>query len=95
MNFQQYGISPQTVERIKKKLQDPEARKQVQHIFRQATKADLQNRAKVKSMFGSIAAALGVKIAPREMENIVSFVIAQKIDPRNLLHLLKALNMFH
>ena len=95
MNFQQYGISPLTVERIKKKLKDPEARKQVQHIFTQATKADLQNRAKMKSMFGKLAASLGVKIAPREMENIVNFVIAQKIDPRNMLHLFKVMNMFN
>lgn len=94
MSYTKYGVSPELVERVKTKLKNPENKERVKMILNGVTKADLQDRIKVKKLLSLIAKALGETVSPQQSERIVSFVIAQKIDPNNTLHLLKLWSMF-
>jgi hypothetical protein len=43
---------------------------------------------------GKIAKVLGEKLTERMADNIITFVIAQKIDPNNTFHLIKLWGIF-
>lgn len=89
-----YGIEPQLVEQVKMKLKQPDNKERVKNILKYVTKADLQNKLTVRKLVGDVSRAIGVKLSERQTENIVAFVIAQKIDPNNTFHLLKLWGMF-
>ncbi len=89
-----YGIEPQLVEQVKMKLKQPDNKERVKHILQYVTKSDLQNKLTVRKLVGDITRAIGIKLSERQTENIVAFVIAQKIDPNNTFHLLKLWGMF-
>ncbi|WP_055107603.1 stage VI sporulation protein F [Paenibacillus ihumii] len=94
MSYQQYGISPQLVERVKLKMKNPAVKDRIKSLVDGLTKADLQDRGKVRRLVKSAAAILHERLTSVQEEQIVQFVIAQKIDPRNTLHLIKLWGMF-
>ncbi|WP_019639089.1 stage VI sporulation protein F [Paenibacillus fonticola] len=94
MSYQHYGISPQLVERVKLKMKNPVIKERIKGLVDGLTKADLQDRAKVKRLVKSAASVLNERLTGQQEEQMVQFVIAQKIDPRNTLHLLKLWGMF-
>ena len=94
MSYQQYGISPDLVERVKFKLKNPATKEQVKMILHGVTKYDLQDRWKVKRLIGQMSKVLNERLSDQMEENIVQFVIAVKIDPNNTFHLIKLWNMF-
>lgn len=94
MDYQQYGISQELVERVKKKMKDQPVKERVKKILDGVTKSDLQNRAKVKKLMGQVSKVVGVSIDGNQAEKVIDFVIAQKIDPNNMFHLIKLWGMF-
>lgn len=94
MSYYKYGISPELVERIKFKLKNPALKERVKLILRGVTKYDLQDRSKVKRLLGQISRALNEKLTERQEASVIQFVLDQKIDPNNTLHLIKLWGMF-
>ncbi|HUC93421.1 MAG TPA: stage VI sporulation protein F [Paenibacillus sp.] len=94
MSYQQYGIRPELVGRVKMKLKNPAVKDRIKGLVHGITKADLQDRPKVKRMVKSAAVILNEPIADAETEQIVSFIVGQRIDPNNTFHLLKLWGMF-
>lgn len=94
MSYVQYGIDREFVERVKWKMKNPAVKAKITELIGGVTKADLQNRAKVRKLALQCARVLQEPLTERQLENIVNFVIAQKIDPNNTFHLLKLWSMF-
>lgn len=94
MSYQQFGISPQLVERIKLKMKNPATKDRIKSLVDGLTKSDLQDRVKVRRLVKSAAGTLNERLTSVQEEQIVSFVVAQKIDPRNTFHLIKLWGMF-
>jgi hypothetical protein len=92
--YEKYGISVELVERMKGKMKEPATKERVKTVLTNVSKTDLQNRAKVKKLLGLATKALGEKLTDQQTDNVVRFVVAQKIDPNNALHLIKLWNMF-
>ncbi|HEX7058191.1 MAG TPA: stage VI sporulation protein F, partial [Bacilli bacterium] len=68
MGYLQYGISRNLVERVKKKLKNPQHKEYVKAVLNGVTKQDLQNRAKVKKLLNLIANRLDEPIVEAEKE---------------------------
>jgi uncharacterized protein YpuA (DUF1002 family) len=94
VGYGDYGIDRPFVERIKLKMKNQQLNQRVQMILQGITKADLQDRSKLNRMLSQVAKVLGEKLTERMSDNIVSFVIAQKIDPNNTFHLIKLWGIF-
>lgn len=94
LSYQKYGIRPQLVERIKAKLKNPLLKDRVRLMLANVTKFDLQDRVKVRKLVKSTASILQEPLTDTQEEQIVAFVLAQKIDPNNTFHLLKLWGMF-
>lgn len=94
VNVHKYGIRPQLVEEIKQKMKNPVMKQQVTDMVKPLTKTQLQNPAFVKKLLKRITNVLGVSLSAEEARNIVRFVIDQKIDPNNKLHLIRLWGMF-
>ncbi|MCM3784206.1 stage VI sporulation protein F [Neobacillus mesonae] len=94
MSYQKYGISPQLVERVKTKMKNPVTKEKIKVLIDGVTKADLQNSAKVRRLVKSSAAILNERFTSADEDKLVKFVIDQKIDPNNTLHLIKLWGMF-
>ena len=94
MIYTKYGISPELVERVKLKMKNPEIKERVRMILHGVNKSDLQDRMKIRKLISLSSKAMGESISAQQTENIVAFVMAQKIDPANTLHLLKLWSMF-
>ncbi|MDQ6420816.1 stage VI sporulation protein F [Paenibacillus sp. LHD-117] len=94
MSYQNYGIRPQLVERVKLKLKNPVVKDKIRQLLGHLTKYDLQDRSKVRKLVKSAAVILQEKLTEAQEEQIVAFVLAQKIDPNNTFHLLKLWGMF-
>jgi uncharacterized protein YpuA (DUF1002 family) len=94
LSYQKYGIRPEFVERVKAKMKSSATKEKVKEQLSQVTKYDLRDRAKVRKLVRSIAKTLNEPLTETQEEQIVAFVLAQKIDPNNTLHLLKLWSMF-
>lgn len=94
LGYQQYGISKDLVERVKKKLKNKELKERVKELAEDVTKEDLQSRSKIKSLLSQGSKVIGVPIPRGQTEKIVDFVISLKIDPNNTFHLIKLWGMF-
>lgn len=94
MSYQQYGISPQLVERIKLKMKNPAIKERIKGLVQGLSRSDLQNSAKVQQLVKSAAGILNENLTPAQEQQIVRFVIAQRIDPNNTFHLIKLWGMF-
>ncbi|GIO10755.1 hypothetical protein J19TS2_03100 [Cohnella xylanilytica] len=94
MSWQKFGIRPDLVERVKFKLKNPSTKEKFKQLLDGATKYDLQDRVKVRKWVKSASRILNEPLTDIQEEQIVSFVIAQRIDPKNTFHLLKLWAMF-
>ncbi|EGL18965.1 MULTISPECIES: stage VI sporulation protein F [unclassified Paenibacillus] len=94
MSYQQYGIDPALVERVKWKMKNPEIKERVKRLLEGVTKYDLQNRQKVAAFVAQFSKVLGEPLTQAQSSSLIDFVIAQKIDPNNTFHLLKLWGMF-
>lgn len=94
MSYVQYGISRELVERVKAKMKNPVVKDRVTELLRGVTKADLQNRTKVRSLLHRVSGVMGIKLTEAETRAIVQFVLDQRIDPNNTFHLLRLWGMF-
>ncbi|AGA58289.1 hypothetical protein Theco_2168 [Thermobacillus composti KWC4] len=94
MGYQQYGIRPELVERVKRKMKNLATKERMKALLNGVTKYDLQDRAKVRRLVRSAAAILNEPLTSDLEERIIAFVIAQRIDPNNTLHLLRLWSMF-
>lgn len=94
MSYQRYGISPQLVERVKLKMKNPAVKEKIRNLLGNVTKYDLQDRAKVRKLTRSSATILQEKLTETQEDQIINFILGQKIDPNNTLHLLKLWGMF-
>ncbi|HZG58391.1 stage VI sporulation protein F [Paenibacillus sp.] len=92
--YEKYGISEELVERVKAKLKEPAAKERVKTALGHVTKADLQDRAKVRRLIGLGSKAVGETLSERQTETLIRFVLEQRIDPKNPLHLIKLWNLF-
>lgn len=89
MSYQKFGIRPDLVERVKYKMKNPVVKDRMKQTLASVSKYDLQDRAKVRKLVKSAAAVLSEKLTETQEEQIIAFVLAQKIDPNNTFHLLK------
>lgn len=94
MGYQDYGIPRELVERVKLKMKDPLVSERVKNLVDGITKADLQNRAKVKKLLAQGSKIVAIPISAQQTENMTDFIIAQRIDPKNTFHLIKLWSMF-
>lgn len=94
MGYQQYGISPQLVERIKLKMKNPAVKERIKNMIDGISKQQLQDTAVVRRLVRNAAAVLNEKLTGTQEDQIVKFVIAQKIDPGNTFHLIRLWGMF-
>lgn len=94
MSYQKYGIKPQLVERVKYKLKNAVVKDRIRQLLGNVTKYDLQDRPKVRRLVKAAAVILQEQLTDMQEEQIVNFVMAQKIDPNNTFHLLKLWGMF-
>lgn len=94
LSYHQYGISPQLVERVKQKMKNPATKERVKKLVEGLTKADLQDRVKVRRLVKSAASLLNERLSGVQEEQIVQFVVAQRIDPQSTLHLIRLWSMF-
>ncbi|WP_151734742.1 stage VI sporulation protein F [Paenibacillus tengchongensis] len=94
MGYQQYGISPQLVERIKLKMKNTAVKDRIKNMIQGISRQELQDPAVVRRLVRNAAAVLNEKLSSTQEEQIVKFVIAQKIDPNNTFHLIRLWNMF-
>lgn len=94
MHYHQYGISDELVHRIRQKMKNPPVKERMKRLLEGVAKADLQDRGKVRRLVDQAAAILREPLTERQKENIVHFVLAQKIDPQNTFHLLRLWGMF-
>lgn len=93
-SWHQYGIQPQLVERVKFKMKNPAYKDRIKRLLEGVTKYDLQDRAKVRQLVRAAARILNEPLTEVQEEQIVAFVLAQKIDPKNTMHLIKLWAMF-
>lgn len=94
MGYQQYGISPQLVERIKTKMKNTAVKERIKNMINGVSKQELQDTAVVRRLVKNAASVLNEKLSSAQEEQIVKFVIAQKIDPNNTFHLIRLWGMF-
>ncbi|WP_020615350.1 stage VI sporulation protein F [Paenibacillus daejeonensis] len=94
MSYQKYGIRPELVARVKAKMKNPVVKEKVKQHLTNVTKTDLRDRVKVRKLVRSISQILNEPLTETQEEQIIAFVLAQKIDPNNTLHLLKLWSMF-
>nr|WP_243867094.1 stage VI sporulation protein F [Paenibacillus sp. BK720] len=82
------------VERVKIKLKNPVVKDRMRLLLGNVTKYDLQDRVKVRKLVKSATSILQEPLTDIQEEQIIDFVLAQKIDPNNTFHLLKLWGMF-
>jgi len=93
-SWQKYGIKTEFVERVKLKMKNPAVKEKIKGHLEGATKYDLQDRAKVRRWVKTFARILNEPITETQEDQLVNFIIAQKIDPNNMLSLIKLYAMF-
>ncbi|WP_308634472.1 stage VI sporulation protein F [Paenibacillus silvisoli] len=94
MSYTKYGIKPELVERVKFKMKNPVAKDRIKMLMNGVTKYDLQDRMKVKKLIRTASGILQENLTEQQEEQLIAFVIGQKIDPSNTLHLIKLWAMF-
>jgi len=94
VSYTKYGISPQLVERVKMKMKNPIMKDRVKGLVDGVTKQELQDRTVVRRLVRRAAQVLNEPLTDTQEEQLVKFVISQKIDPKNTFHLIKLWGMF-
>lgn len=93
-SWQKYGIKAEFVERVKMKMKNPAVKERIKGLLDGVTKYDLQDRVKVRRWAKTFAKILNEPLTETQEDQLVNFIIAQKIDPNNMLHLIKLYTMF-
>ena len=93
-DWRKHGISPARMERVREKVKHPAVRERLKTMTAGLTKQDLQDRARVRSLVRSVSRILKEPLTAEEENLLVDYVLAQRIDPRNKLHLLRLWAMF-
>ncbi len=75
-------------------MKNPTTKERVKKLVEGLTKADLQDRVKVRRLVKKSAALMGERLTSVQEEQIVQFVLYQKIDPQSTLHLIRLWSMF-
>ncbi|WP_313642130.1 stage VI sporulation protein F [Paenibacillus sp. FSL K6-0276] len=94
MGYQQFGISPQLVERIKLKMKNSTVKDRIKNMINGISKQELQDVAVVRRLVRNASGVLNEKLTSTQEDQIVKFIIAQKIDPSNTFHLIRLWGMF-
>ena len=94
MSYTKYGIRPDLVERVKTKMKNPAVKERVKLALHGVTKYDLQDRVKVRRLVRTTAGILQEPLTEALEEQLIGFVMGQRIDPNNTLHLIKLWAMF-
>ncbi|WP_219837717.1 stage VI sporulation protein F [Paenibacillus sp. R14(2021)] len=94
MSYTKFGIRPELVERVKVKMKNPVTKDRLKMLLNGVTKYDLQDRTKVRKLVRMSAGIMQESLTEQQEEQLIAFVIAQKIDPSNTLHLIKLWAMF-
>lgn len=94
MGYQQFGISPQLVDRIKLKMKKSTVKDRIKNMINGISKQELQDAAVVRRLVRNASGVLNEKLTSTQEEQIVKFIIAQKIDPNNTFHLIRLWGMF-
>ncbi|MCQ6560337.1 stage VI sporulation protein F [Paenibacillus mendelii] len=94
MSYTKYGIRPEFIERVKVKMKNPVTKDRIKKVVEGVNKYDLQDRVKVRRLIRTAAGILHENMTEAQEEQLIAFVIGQKIDPNNTLHLLKLWAMF-
>lgn len=63
MGYQQYGISPQLVERIKLKMKNPAVKERIKNMINGISKQELQDTGVVRRLVRNAAAVMGEKLS--------------------------------
>ncbi|WP_276322222.1 stage VI sporulation protein F [Cohnella luojiensis] len=93
-SWQKFGIKTEFVERIKVKMKNPATKERIKDLLDGVTKYDLQDRPKVRKWVKQFARILNEPLTETQEDQLVNFIISQKIDPNNMLHLIKLYTMF-
>ncbi|WP_239617299.1 stage VI sporulation protein F [Cohnella mopanensis] len=75
-------------------MKTPATKERIKSILEGVTKYDLQDRVKVRKWVKQFAKILNEPLSESQEDQLVNFIIAQKIDPNNMLHLIKLYTMF-
>lgn len=75
-------------------MKKPAVKEKIKKLVDGLTKSDLQDRAKVRRLVKSATTILNERLGSTQEEQVVQFVIDQKIDPKNTFHLIKLWGMF-
>ncbi|RXZ77009.1 serine/threonine protein kinase [Paenibacillaceae bacterium] len=94
MSYKNYGIKPELVERVKLKMKNKAIKERIKQQLEGVSKYDLQDRVKVRRLVRTSAQILQEPLTETQQEQLVAFVLAQKIDPNNTFHLIKLWGMF-
>jgi uncharacterized protein YpuA (DUF1002 family) len=94
LGYQQFGISPQLVDRIKLKMKNSTVKDRIKSMIEGISKQELQDLAVVRRLVRKASGVLNEKLTSTQEEQIVKFIIAQKIDPNNTFHLIRLWGMF-
>lgn len=94
MSYTNYGIRPEFVERVKGKMKNKAVKDRIKLVMNGINKFDLQDRNKVRRLVRTSAHILQEPLTESQEEQLISFVISQRIDPNNTIHLLKLWAMF-
>jgi len=94
MGYLEYGIDRSLVERIKLKMKNKFLKEHVKTLLEGVTKEDLQNRREISRIINQLTHVLDEKPTERMVNNIIDFVIAQRINPHNTFHLIKLWGIF-
>ncbi|MBM7563495.1 stage VI sporulation protein F [Paenibacillus sacheonensis] len=94
MSYTKFGIRPELVERVKFKMKNPVVKDRIKMLLNGVTKYDLQDRAKVRKLVRTAAGVMQENLTDQQEEQLITFILAQKIDPNNTLHLIKLWAMF-
>jgi uncharacterized protein YpuA (DUF1002 family) len=94
LGYQQFGISPQLVERIKLKMKNSTVKDRIKNMINGISKQELQDTAVVRKLVRNASGVLNEKLTSTQEDQIVKFIIAQKIDPNNTFHLIRLWGMF-
>lgn len=89
MSYTQYGIKPQFVEKMKAKMKNPLLKEKVKKVVSTLTKQQLQNPTQVRALVRKLALIVNEPISEMQVEQMTAFVIAQRIDPSNMVDLLR------
>lgn len=93
-SYGEYGIQRDWVEKLKKKAKDPVKKERLKELAEGLTREDLENPETVAGLVDRTLRILNEKTPARQKEQMVRFVLEQRIDPNNMLHLLRLWNMF-